>query len=126
LSDKKPHIARITDSEPRGTDADQDIRGAQSFRLCCRKKFPRTLLPFYLEANFCKAASYSSTASQDRKFWQSATASKKLNAVWEMALEAWSLKRGQELHQDFKDLLSVFADERVSYLLIGGYAVSYS
>lgn len=29
------------------------------------------------------------------------------------------------LHQDFKDLLSVFAQEKVDYLLIGGYAVSF-
>jgi predicted nucleotidyltransferase len=30
-----------------------------------------------------------------------------------------------KVHQDFKDLLSGFANEKVSYLLIGGYAVSY-
>lgn len=29
------------------------------------------------------------------------------------------------LHQDFLDLLSVFAEEQVSYLVIGGYAVGY-
>ena len=29
------------------------------------------------------------------------------------------------LHQDFRDLLSAFANESVSYLLIGGYAVSF-
>jgi predicted nucleotidyltransferase len=29
------------------------------------------------------------------------------------------------LHSDFKDLLSAFADERVEYLLVGGYAVGY-
>jgi hypothetical protein len=29
------------------------------------------------------------------------------------------------LHQDFKDLLQAFADEGVSYLLIGGYAVTF-
>jgi hypothetical protein len=29
------------------------------------------------------------------------------------------------LHPDFKDLLSAFAAERVEYLLIGGYAVSF-
>ncbi len=29
------------------------------------------------------------------------------------------------LHPDFKDLLSVLADERVEYLVIGGYAVSF-
>ncbi|MGE0493045.1 MAG: hypothetical protein AB7S38_27785 [Vulcanimicrobiota bacterium] len=29
------------------------------------------------------------------------------------------------LHQDFKALLSVFAQEKVDYLLIGGYAVSF-
>ncbi len=29
------------------------------------------------------------------------------------------------LHQDFKDLLAVFAQEQVRYLLIGGYAVAF-
>ena len=29
------------------------------------------------------------------------------------------------LHPDFKDLLSVFAEEQVEYLIIGGYAVSF-
>lgn len=29
------------------------------------------------------------------------------------------------LHPDFKDLLSVLADERVEYLVIGGYAVGF-
>jgi predicted nucleotidyltransferase len=29
------------------------------------------------------------------------------------------------LHQDFKDLLSVFDEKQVRYLLIGGYAVSF-
>lgn len=40
----------------------------------------------------------------------------------------WRLGASREelsLHQDFKDLLSAFASEQVSYLLIGGYAVSY-
>ena len=36
------------------------------------------------------------------------------------------VSRGEtNLHQDFLDLLSVFADESVRYLIIGGYAVSY-
>ncbi|HET9958053.1 MAG TPA: nucleotidyltransferase [Polyangiaceae bacterium] len=29
------------------------------------------------------------------------------------------------MHQDFQDLLTVFAEEQVEYLVIGGYAVSY-
>ncbi len=29
------------------------------------------------------------------------------------------------LHQDFKDLLEVFAREKVRYLLVGGYAVAF-
>ena len=37
-----------------------------------------------------------------------------------------SLSREEpNLHQDFKDLLQAFADEGVSYLLIGGYAVTF-
>jgi len=42
----------------------------------------------------------------------------------------WPLRHGlsreeSNLHQDFKDLLQAFADEGVSYLLIGGYAVTF-
>jgi hypothetical protein len=29
------------------------------------------------------------------------------------------------LHRDFKDLLSAFADERVRYLIVDGYAVGF-
>jgi len=29
------------------------------------------------------------------------------------------------LHQDFRDLLEVFASEEVRYLLVGGYAVAF-
>lgn len=30
-----------------------------------------------------------------------------------------------ELHQDFRDLLAEFADEKVEFMVIGGYAVSH-
>ena len=47
-----------------------------------------------------------------------------------MPFGRWLWRRGalrgeRSLHQDFLDLLSVFADEKVSYVVIGGYAVSY-
>lgn len=34
-------------------------------------------------------------------------------------------RRGTNLHQDFKDLISEFAAAEVRYLLVGGYAVAY-
>ena len=43
-----------------------------------------------------KAASHSEMSREDQRFWSSTTASQRFDAVWDMALEAWSLKRGAE------------------------------
>lgn len=41
-------------------------------------------------------SSHLEMADQDTKFWSSTSGQERLDAVWEMALEAWSLKRGAE------------------------------
>ena len=40
--------------------------------------------------------SHSAMEVADRQFWQQASASERLDATWEMAMEAWRLKRGDE------------------------------
>ncbi len=43
-----------------------------------------------------RAAANADLIAEERRYWSQASASKRLDAVWEMALEAWSLKRGAE------------------------------
>ena len=42
------------------------------------------------------AVDHAELATQERGYWKTASASERLDAVWGMALEAWSLKRGAE------------------------------
>ena len=39
--------------------------------------------------------SHSVLIDRERNYWRQASASERLDAVWELALEAWSLKEGE-------------------------------
>lgn len=43
-----------------------------------------------------KSASHEEMEQQDLLFWQQAVGSTRLEATWQMAWEAWTMKRGNE------------------------------
>ena len=57
--------------------------------------------------------------------WQDRPYIERLDAAWELMVDAWKLKKYDLNELRFQRSVTIVKEEEVEYLVIGGYAVIY-